>query len=231
MKITRKKIKVILFAPLLTLAAATYILGQDAAQVDAKHYKVEFENEQVRVVRATYGPNEKSVMHQHPDGLAVSLNNMTGKFTFPDGTMQNRTFKAGQVRWTPAETHLPQNMTAKSFQVILVELKGGSAGTSMPAGAVDPIKADPKRNKVVFENDRVRVLRFTGAPGGKEPMHGHPSSVAISLVNGNLEFTTPDGKSTTAQPKAGQVAWRDPIAHAGRNVGKAPYQSLVVELK
>lgn len=231
MNITRKKIKVILFAPLLTLAAVTYIIGQDPVQVDAKHYKVEFENEQVRVVRATYGPNEKSVMHQHPDGLAISLDNMKGKFAFPDGTTQNRTFTAGQVRWTPAETHLPQNMTAKSFQVILVELKGGSAGSSRPAGSIDPIKADPKRNKVAFENDRVRAIRFTGAPGDKEPMHGHPSNVAISLVNGNLKFTMPDGKSTTAQPKAGQVAWRDPVAHAGQNVGKTPFQSLVVELK
>src|SRR2546422_5729557 len=37
----------------------------DAVKVDPKHYKVELENDRVRVVRITYGPREKSVMHGH----------------------------------------------------------------------------------------------------------------------------------------------------------------------
>nr|NIR51506.1 hypothetical protein [candidate division KSB1 bacterium]NIS26908.1 hypothetical protein [candidate division KSB1 bacterium]NIT73741.1 hypothetical protein [candidate division KSB1 bacterium]NIU27639.1 hypothetical protein [candidate division KSB1 bacterium]NIU94275.1 hypothetical protein [candidate division KSB1 bacterium] len=41
--------------------------AQDATKVDPKHYKVEFENDQVRVLRISYGPGEKSVMHEHPE--------------------------------------------------------------------------------------------------------------------------------------------------------------------
>jgi hypothetical protein len=40
--------------------------AQDPVKVDPKHYKVEAENKQVRVLRSTYGPGEKSVMHGHP---------------------------------------------------------------------------------------------------------------------------------------------------------------------
>jgi len=40
--------------------------AQDAAKVDPKHYKVEFENSQVRILRIHYGPHEKSVMHSTP---------------------------------------------------------------------------------------------------------------------------------------------------------------------
>ena len=47
-------------------------MAQDPAKVDAKHYKLEFENDQVRVLRITYGPGEKSVMHEHPDAMATS---------------------------------------------------------------------------------------------------------------------------------------------------------------
>jgi quercetin dioxygenase-like cupin family protein len=47
------------------------VSAQDPVQVDSKHYKVEFENEQVRVLRITYGPHEKSVMHEHPNAVAV----------------------------------------------------------------------------------------------------------------------------------------------------------------
>ena len=70
---------------LLLLALAAPALAQDAVQVDAKHYKVEFENAKVRVLRASYGPHEKSVMHSHPDAVAVFLSDGKAKFTFPDG--------------------------------------------------------------------------------------------------------------------------------------------------
>src|SRR6476660_9262236 len=44
---------------------------QDPVKLDPKHYNVEIENEQVRVLHVNYGAREKSVMHSHPDGVAV----------------------------------------------------------------------------------------------------------------------------------------------------------------
>src|SRR5437016_7099323 len=38
---------------------------QDATVAAAKNYKVELENDLVRVVRVTYGPHEKSPLHEH----------------------------------------------------------------------------------------------------------------------------------------------------------------------
>ena len=43
---------------------------QDPVKVDPKHYKVEVENEKVRVLRVNYKAHEKSVMHSHPDNVA-----------------------------------------------------------------------------------------------------------------------------------------------------------------
>jgi len=104
----------------LTSATA---LGQDAAQADPKHYKVEFENEQVRVLRITYGPKEKSVMHEHPDSVAVFLTDGKIKFNLPDGNSKERNLKAGKAIWSPAQKHLPENLTDKPFEAILVEMK------------------------------------------------------------------------------------------------------------
>ncbi len=67
------------------LAAATSATAQDAVTVDPKHYKVELENAQVRVLRVTYEPGEKSVMHSHPANVAVFLTDAKAKFTLPDG--------------------------------------------------------------------------------------------------------------------------------------------------
>jgi quercetin dioxygenase-like cupin family protein len=112
---------------LLLLALATPALAQDAVKVDAKHYKVEFENAKVRVLRASYGPHEKSVMHSHPDAVAVFLNDGQVRFTFPGGKTQDAPMKAGTTMWTPATTHLPENVGDKPFEVLVIELKGKPA--------------------------------------------------------------------------------------------------------
>jgi quercetin dioxygenase-like cupin family protein len=108
----------------LWLITATSAYAQDAVTADPGHYKVEFENEQVRVLRIRYGPGEKSVMHEHPANVAVFLTDGQAKFTLADGKSQEQPVKAGSTRWGDAEKHLPENVGAKPFELILVELKG-----------------------------------------------------------------------------------------------------------
>ena len=112
------------FAAVLLVASVTPALAQDAVKVDPKHYKVEFENAQVRVVRITYGPHEKSVMHGHPASVAIFLTDGQVKFTLPDGKTQDVDGKAGTTQWEPAGKHLPENRGDKPFELVLVELKG-----------------------------------------------------------------------------------------------------------
>jgi quercetin dioxygenase-like cupin family protein len=107
------------------LAGAAVILrAQDAAKVDAKHYTVAFENDQVRVLKAHYDPGEKSTMHSHPNTVAVFLTDAKGRFTFPDGKSQDFNGKAGDVVFDTAKVHLPENTGDKAFDVVVVELKG-----------------------------------------------------------------------------------------------------------
>jgi quercetin dioxygenase-like cupin family protein len=98
-------------------------MAQDPTKVDSKHYKVEFENDQVRVLRITYGPHEKSVMHEHPANVAVFLTDGQATFTLPDGKTQDAPFKKGSVQWDAGGKHLPTNVGDKPFELILVELK------------------------------------------------------------------------------------------------------------
>ena len=114
----------ILFLALFVLALAVpSVLAQDPVKVDSKHYTVEFQNSQVRVLRIKYGPHEKSIMHKHPNAVAVFITDANGKFTFPNGTSQNFTSKAGATIWNPAGLHLPENTGDEGFELILVELK------------------------------------------------------------------------------------------------------------
>ncbi len=101
--------------------------AQDAAKVDAKHYKVVSENDQVRVLRGHYGPHERSVMHSHPSLVAVFLTDAKGQFTYPDGKKEDFVAKAGDAAIFPSTTHLPENTGNKGMDFILVELKGNTA--------------------------------------------------------------------------------------------------------
>jgi len=113
----------LLVAALFTISLATAVIAQDPVKVDPKHYKVEFENAQVRVLRINYGPHEKSIMHRHPNAVAIFVTDSNTTFAFPKGEPQQMTNKAGETRWTAAGLHLPENTGDQPFEVILVELK------------------------------------------------------------------------------------------------------------
>lgn len=117
-----------LFVLCLLLAAAPLSAGEDPTKVDAKHYKVVFENDEVRVVRITYGPGEKSVMHYHPDGVAVFLTDMKVRFNMADGSMEVVEAKAGDAVWNDGGDHNPENLADKPLEVIQIELKGSKGG-------------------------------------------------------------------------------------------------------
>jgi hypothetical protein len=97
--------------------------AEDPVKVDPRHYKVEFENERVRVLRIKYGLGEKSVMHSHPEAIAVFLTDTNHKFTYPDGRREDIKANAGTVHHMDAFTHLPENLSKTPFEVIAVELK------------------------------------------------------------------------------------------------------------
>jgi len=118
--------RMFIFSCVLSLAALPAV-AQDPTKVDPQHYKVESENDQVRVLRIHYGPHEKSVMHGHPGSVAVFLTDGNVKFTYPDGKTEDMQVKAGESRWTKAGKHLPENLGDKPFDVILVELKPKAA--------------------------------------------------------------------------------------------------------
>jgi len=96
---------------------------KDAVKLDSKHYTVEFENDKVRVIRVRYGPREKSIMHEHPNAVAVFLADAGAKFTYPNGKTENFSAKAGQTMWFPAVEHLPENPGDKPIHLIFIELK------------------------------------------------------------------------------------------------------------
>ena len=117
------RVQAALCAVAVCLSVARVAVAQDAVKADPKHYTVISENDQVRILKAHYGPHEKSVMHSHPNAVAVYLTDAKVKMTLPDGKSSDASAKAGTAGFTPAGTHLPENVGDNAVDVIVVELK------------------------------------------------------------------------------------------------------------
>jgi hypothetical protein len=102
------------------------------------------------------------------------------------------------------------------------------------AGAQDPTKVMPRAYRVALENDKLRVLEFTGRPGMGicgEGMHSHPAHLTVVLSDWKGSATTPDGTAHNRERKLGDVFWSEAVTHKVENTGKTNSRVLIIELK
>ena len=94
----------------------------------------------------------------------------------------------------------------------------------------DPTVTDPGLYRVLFENDRVRVLEYRDGPGDRTSPHWHPDSVMVTLTSFRRRICA-GGRIADVDLPAGQVRWLDAQEHAGENVGDTATHTIFVELK
>ncbi|MFL6046330.1 MAG: hypothetical protein ACJ72M_14585 [Propionibacteriaceae bacterium] len=94
----------------------------------------------------------------------------------------------------------------------------------------DPAITDPDFYRVLFENDRVRVLEYRDRPGDQTHPHRHPDSVMLPLSSFRRRLLH-DGRQADVELRAGEVRWLDAQEHAGHNIGDTGSHAIFVELK
>jgi quercetin dioxygenase-like cupin family protein len=96
----------------------------DPLKVDPRHYAVEFENDQVRVLRVKIGARESTPLHEHSrNRVTVFLSDQDFRATSSDGTAGTVQHKAGDTVWGTPITHQEENMSDKPFEAVVVEIK------------------------------------------------------------------------------------------------------------
>lgn len=96
--------------------------------------------------------------------------------------------------------------------------------------SLDPVASNPEHYKVVFENERVRVLEYSDQPGDKTTPHQHPDSIMYTLSTFRRRLVSGDVQREV-ELEAGSVGWLPAQEHHGENVGDTPTNVLFVELK
>lgn len=86
----------------------------------------------------------------------------------------------------------------------------------------------PKQEKLVFENQFVKVYELTMQPGEKLPLHHGGNRLVYSLNDCRIAYHW-DGKTYDEKRKAGEVHFHPEATHAEENAGKATVRQIIVE--
>jgi hypothetical protein len=96
----------------------------DPVKLAPASYKVELENDQVRVVRVKIGGRKSVPMHEHLlNRVVVYLTDQNFRVTGADGKVELPQHKAGEVSWGGPAKHKEDNLSDKQLEVLVVELK------------------------------------------------------------------------------------------------------------
>jgi beta-alanine degradation protein BauB len=96
--------------------------------------------------------------------------------------------------------------------------------------SADPTETDPDKYKVVFENERVRVLEYRDRPGDQTSFHRHPDSVMYTLSAFERRLIHGD-QHRDVHLEPGRVSFLAAQEHRGENIGSTDTHVLFVELK
>jgi hypothetical protein len=95
----------------------------------------------------------------------------------------------------------------------------------------DAVKLDPAHNKVLMENDFVRVVQLHFPPGESGPIVDKRYRVITALTTSHAMVTVPDGRSRAADMNAGTIVYSAGGRQATLNAGTGPLDNIVTEFK
>lgn len=164
-----------LFALATLFVLGTAISAQDAEVTLPDAYRMQFENEWVKVVRVHYAPYAKLPAHAHTkmasayvylsDSGPVIFRHIGAEY----GSATRAAVKAGTFRlWRAVgETHEVENTTELASDFLRVEFKTEPKQERTLKGRYhrEVVAAGENLLKVQFENAQIRVTRLVCAPG------------------------------------------------------------------
>jgi hypothetical protein len=212
----------------LVVLGSGIALAQDPVKVAPTHYKTLFENADVRILQVDYAAGSKSVMHQHPDSMVVSLSASKVRFATPDGKSQDSDMPSDSAMYTPAGTHSSENFGTTQVKAVLVEFKTAAPGT----GAL-PASRPGMAMKVLAEGPRATAARMTAEPTFHEPAgskHDY-DQVVIALAPSKMSLALEGKPAKTAWARGDVQFIGRGVAHESQNMSGKPIDYVIIAIK
>ncbi|HSP66090.1 MAG TPA: hypothetical protein VLN48_00085 [Bryobacteraceae bacterium] len=97
--------------------------GKDALAADPKHYKLELDNDRMRVLRLILKADETVPVHDDQDALFVCVKECHIRFTRPGGRPQDIHMQTGESRWIYGDTRSEKNLGTQPLEMLVIETK------------------------------------------------------------------------------------------------------------
>ena len=192
-----------------------------------------FDNERVTIWDVTWIKGKPSPMHRHKyDLVGVYLVGSPIKVTLPDGTSRESKVEEGFVLFQPkGVTHIEEGLVDENQRhAILIDLKDHKpAPIPNTSGLPNAFPREGAVNRL--ENERVAIweYRWTGQP---TPMHFHDKDVVVVVMEGGeLESTTPDGKSRVTRVARVEASFTPGNRIHTEKLVSGAARAILVELK
>ncbi len=233
-----------LYSVTLVCLLASGVFAQDPLLVAPQNYKLELENDWVKVVRVHYGPREKIVAHDHTQTAAAYIYlNDSGPVIFKHinlsyGAITRPETKAGSFRLYKAvkEVHEVENPNHTPSDFLRVEFKTEPLNDKTLRGKFyrESYPAGENFQKAQFENEQIRVTRLVIAPNKKMDVSANSSEPALLIALSPAKFNVSGKKIKAAQVglEMGRARWLDADRQETlENPGGAPIELLRFDLK
>jgi len=178
----------------------------------AEPIQVLSENEHVRIVHVNLAAGETPPKYTPAARPTVSVDLNSGDVRYCDSV-------------SPGDITRPHNTAVREIRV---ELKAAPETTQL---ALDAVRVEPTRFKVVLENDRVRVVRLRFGPRERGVMVSHPPRVLVTLTDVSVKLLFADGRTDERGAPAGVAARLGTETLQTENARTEPLEVVLVEPK
>lgn len=202
------------------IALAIVVAGLQTQGSPAVTITPRLDSPQARVIVATLQPRMpvNAGAGHSTDRVLIYLDDGTMTVTENDAK-STIDFHRGDVRWRAASgPYIAENTTDRPIRILEIDLKDvRPTGAAVPK--LDPAAVDAQHYKVVFENERVRVLRVHYGPREKGATHEHVLNRVVLYLNDQ------------PNAKADDVRIAGAATHAEENASDQQADRIAVELK
>jgi hypothetical protein len=219
--------------------------AQDPLKTLPQNYKLQFENDWVKVTRVHYAPLEKLPAHGHTHtGSAYVYLNDSGPVVFKHigleyGAVTRPATKAGSFRLYRGltEIHEVENLSELPSDFLRVEFKTEPINDKSLRGRFyrEAFTAGENFQKVQFENEQIRITRLVFAKG--KPLRISTGSAEpalfVALTRSNLDLGE-GSLSLSASLNEGQTLWLTPSqakTFSNANLSNEPVELLRFDFK
>ena len=178
------------------------IVGQDPTKAAPDSYKLQFENEFVKVLRVNYPPHAKVPVHDHsrfPAAYVYLSDSGPIRFVhsgWEDPVLTRPKTRAGSFRLSPTrfedETHAVENPGDLASEFLRIEIRTEAPDRKSLVGRFSPFEGNRKSGveKLEFENSQLRVTRIISRPGsGPDVSAQSPQPSLIVVIAGTGEIS------------------------------------------